>query len=78
MNMWSATSTRWFVRSRPTGVSHAFIHSHGRLKDVLDLIVEIAPDALDPIEPPPQGDGKDTEGLTPFGATEESGYIGRC
>jgi len=34
----------------------ARIHSHGRLKDVLDLIVAMEPDALDPIEPPPQGD----------------------
>jgi hypothetical protein len=34
----------------------ARIHSHGRLKDVLDHIVAMAPDALDPIEPPPQGD----------------------
>ena len=34
----------------------ARIHSHGRLKDVLDLIASMDPDALDPIEPPPQGD----------------------
>ena len=34
----------------------ARIHSHGRLRDVLDHIVAIEPDALDPIEPPPQGD----------------------
>ncbi len=34
----------------------ARIHSHGRLKDVLELIVGMQPDALDPIEPPPQGD----------------------
>lgn len=34
----------------------ARIHSHGRLKDVLDHIVGMEPDALDPIEPPPQGD----------------------
>ena len=34
----------------------ARIHSHGRLKDVLDHIVGMAPDALDPIEPPHQGD----------------------
>ncbi|MBN1908850.1 MAG: hypothetical protein JW818_03850 [Pirellulales bacterium] len=32
------------------------IHSHGRLKDVLDYIVATGCDALDPIEPPPQGD----------------------
>ena len=34
----------------------ARIHSHGRLKDVLDHIVGMGADALDPIEPPPQGD----------------------
>ena len=34
----------------------ARIHSHGRLKDVLDMIAGMEPDALDPIEPPPQGD----------------------
>jgi hypothetical protein len=32
------------------------IHSHGRLKDILDDIVAMGADALDPIEPPPQGD----------------------
>ena len=34
----------------------ARIHAHGRLKDVLDHIAAMEPDALDPIEPPPQGD----------------------
>jgi hypothetical protein len=34
----------------------ARIHSHGRLKDVLDKIAAMEPDGLDPIEPPPQGD----------------------
>ncbi len=34
----------------------ARIHCHGRLKDVLDLIVAMGADAVDPIEPPPQGD----------------------
>lgn len=32
------------------------IHSHGRLKDILDDICATGCDALDPIEPPPQGD----------------------
>jgi hypothetical protein len=32
------------------------IHSHGRLRDVLPKIAAMEPDALDPIEPPPQGD----------------------
>lgn len=35
---------------------YARIHSHGRLKDVLDSIVGMGCDGLDPIEPPPQGD----------------------
>ena len=34
----------------------ARIHCHGRLKDVLDYIVGMEPDGLDPIEPPHQGD----------------------
>jgi len=32
------------------------IHAHGRVKNVLDHIVEMGADAIDPIEPPPQGD----------------------
>ena len=32
------------------------IHSHGRLQGILPLIDEMGVDALDPIEPPPQGD----------------------
>ena len=35
---------------------YARIHSHGNLKDILDDIVSMTPDGLDPIEPPPQGD----------------------
>jgi len=35
---------------------YARIHSHGNLKDILDDIVSMNPDGLDPIEPPPQGD----------------------
>ncbi|MFC1735543.1 uroporphyrinogen decarboxylase family protein [Candidatus Hydrogenedentota bacterium] len=34
----------------------ARIHSHGKLKAILDDIVDMNPDGLDPIEPPPQGD----------------------
>ena len=55
------------------------IHSHGRLKDILDHIVDTGCVALDPIEPPPQGDvslayvrqnyGRD---LTLFGNLEAS------
>ena len=35
---------------------YARIHSHGRLKDVLDFIAETGCMGLDPIEPPDQGD----------------------
>jgi hypothetical protein len=35
---------------------YARVHSHGRLKGILDDIAAMGPDALDPIEPPPQGD----------------------
>lgn len=34
----------------------ARMHSHGRLKLILDHILETGCDGLDPIEPPPQGD----------------------
>jgi hypothetical protein len=32
------------------------IHSHGKIGKVIDQIAEMAPDALDPLEPPPDGD----------------------
>ena len=35
---------------------YARIHSHGNLKAILDDIVSMGVDGLDPIEPPPQGD----------------------
>jgi uroporphyrinogen-III decarboxylase len=35
---------------------YARLHCHGRIGAVLDAIAEMNPDALDPIEPPPQGD----------------------
>lgn len=34
----------------------ARIHSHGRLKNIMPHIMEMRADALDPMEPPPQGD----------------------
>jgi Uroporphyrinogen decarboxylase (URO-D) len=34
----------------------ARIHCHGRIRAVLDSIVEMNPTAIDPIEPPPHGD----------------------
>ena len=35
---------------------YARIHSHGRLRDIIDDIAGTGCDGLDPIEPPPQGD----------------------
>ena len=35
---------------------YARIHSHGRLRGIIDLIAKMRPDGLDPLEPPPQGD----------------------
>ena len=35
---------------------YARIHCHGRIRAVLDYIVEMGATAIDPIEPPPQGD----------------------
>jgi uroporphyrinogen-III decarboxylase len=35
---------------------YARIHCHGRLKNILNLIAGMGADALDPIEPLPQGD----------------------
>jgi hypothetical protein len=35
---------------------YARIHSHGRVRGILDLIVGMGADAVDPLEPPPQGD----------------------
>ena len=34
----------------------ARVHSHGRLREIIDDIASMEPDGLDPIEPPPQGD----------------------
>jgi len=34
----------------------ARIHVHGRIRNVLRSIVQMGADAIDPIEPPPQGD----------------------
>lgn len=34
----------------------ARIHAHGRVKNVLDYIINMGADAIDPIEPPPHGD----------------------
>jgi hypothetical protein len=34
----------------------ARVHCHGRIAQVLDAILELGPDGLDPVEPPPDGD----------------------
>jgi uroporphyrinogen-III decarboxylase len=44
------------VRMIQANGGYARIHSHGRVRDVLDHIVGMGADALDPIEPPPLGD----------------------
>jgi uroporphyrinogen-III decarboxylase len=35
---------------------YARVHCHGRISHVLDMILEMGPDALDPVEEPPGGD----------------------
>ena len=53
------------------------IHSHGRLRGIIDMIVDMAA-GMDPCEPPPQGDMELSEiraaapGLTLFGNIESS------
>ena len=44
------------IRSIQRYGGYARIHSHGNLRAILDDIVDMGPDGLDPIEPPPQGD----------------------
>ncbi len=44
------------VRSIQSHGGFARIHSHGKLRDILDEIVSTGCSGLDPIEPPPQGD----------------------
>jgi hypothetical protein len=44
------------VRAIHAQGGYARIHSHGRLKNILDMIAGMGADGLDPIEPPPQGD----------------------
>ena len=36
--------------------AYARLHCHGRIGQVLDAIMEMEPDGLDPVEPPPDGD----------------------
>lgn len=44
------------VQAIQRGGGYARIHSHGRLRLILDDIASTGCDGLDPIEPPPQGD----------------------
>lgn len=44
------------IRSIQRYGGYARIHCHGNLRAILDDIVAMGPDGLDPIEPPPQGD----------------------
>jgi len=45
-----------YVRMIQQAGGFARIHCHGKIARVIDQIAEMAPDALDPIEPPPDGD----------------------
>lgn len=46
------------VRSIRRGGGFARIHCHGRIRSALPHIVAMGADAIDPIEPPPQGDAE--------------------
>ncbi len=48
--------TQPMVRTIRKHGGFARIHSHGRIHAVLDFIVGMGADAIDPVEPPPQGD----------------------
>ena len=45
-----------YIRLIQQAGAFARIHSHGKVARVLDQIEQMAPDALDPLEPPPDGD----------------------
>ena len=44
------------VKTIQASGGYARIHSHGRLRGILPHLAAMRPDALDPLEPPPQGD----------------------
>ena len=50
------TYVRPMIESIQRYGGYARVHSHGNLRDILDAIVGMGTDGLDPIEPPPQGD----------------------
>ncbi len=45
-----------FIRKIQKAGCHARVHSHGNIAKVVDMILEMGPDALDPLEEPPGGD----------------------
>ena len=45
-----------YIRMIQQAGGFARLHCHGKIARVLDQIIELAPDALDPLEPPPDGD----------------------
>ena len=45
-----------YVRMIQQAGAFARLHCHGRIGRVIDQVAEMAPDALDPLEPPPDGD----------------------
>jgi hypothetical protein len=45
-----------YVQMIQAAGAFARIHSHGKVARVVDQLAEMAPDALDPLEPPPDGD----------------------
>ena len=47
---------REYVRMIQDAGAFARIHSHGKIAKVAEQIAQMAPDALDPLEPPPDGD----------------------
>jgi len=44
------------VRTIQAGGGFARVHIHGRIRNVLEAVVGMGADAIDPIEPPPHGD----------------------
>ena len=48
--------TAAMVRTVKASGGFARIHVHGRIRNILDSIVAMGADAIDPIEPPPHGD----------------------
>ncbi|MCY3023018.1 MAG: hypothetical protein NTW87_28920 [Planctomycetota bacterium] len=45
-----------YIRMIQAAGAFARLHCHGKIGRVVDQIAEMAPDALDPLEPPPDGD----------------------